>query len=140
MTNFTTRKRPSNDWGLFLRNGQWGVQFFFNGRRFRVTVGPSKALARDVLAKKKAEIAEGRFFPDRERRRKTMLAAWIDQQLEATETTHKDQRHRQIHGAFWKDKLGNLPVCSVQPSEIEKAVQGLRATRKAATPNATSPS
>jgi len=135
VSDSTKGQRRSGDRGLFLRRGQWGIQYFFNGQRFRVTVGPSKAMARAALAKRKAEIAEGKFFPDRERRLKTRLTTWIDQQLEITESTHKDQRHRRIYGEFWKDKLGALPVGAVRPSDVEKAIQGLRASRKAATAN-----
>lgn len=124
----------SKDRGLFFKRGKWWIDYYFQGRRIRECVGPSKTLAREVRAKRLAQIAEQRFFPERVRRRIT-VAEWIDQQLEATEKTHRAQRHRRIHGAFWKRKLGKMRLDAVRPEDITAAIAEIRATRAPATGN-----
>jgi len=52
--------------GLYKRHDTqgetWYIRYKFNGRDVREAIGPSKREAELVLAKKKAEIREGRFF------------------------------------------------------------------------------
>ena len=47
---------------LFLRNGEWYIDYYASGRRKREKIGPSKALALNVLRKRKVEIAENKFL------------------------------------------------------------------------------
>lgn len=123
------------DRGLYQRNGKWGIRYSFQGREVREIIGPSKTTARAVLAKRKAQIAEGRFFPDRERRRKTTLAAWIERHLAGTKDTHKDHRHRKIYADWWSDRLGARAIDSILPSDVERAIAEVRASRSPATAN-----
>lgn len=51
--------------GLRLRGSIWWISYSANGKRIREGVGPSKSLAKEVLAKRKSEISEGRFFDHR---------------------------------------------------------------------------
>jgi integrase len=46
-----------------LRGRTWYIDYRCDGRRIKERVGPSKSLAKQVLAKRETEIAEGRFFP-----------------------------------------------------------------------------
>ena len=46
-----------------LRGNTWYIDYRYNGRRIKERVGPTKSLAKHVLAKREAAIAEGRFFP-----------------------------------------------------------------------------
>jgi len=66
--------------GVFERpagSGIWWVSYFdAHGRRHREKVGP-KGLAKKVYAKRKTEITEARFFPEKLRRRPEALAAAI---------------------------------------------------------------
>lgn len=50
---------------LRLRGDIWYVDYHYQGRRFRERVGASKTLAVQALNKRLAEIAEGKFFPER---------------------------------------------------------------------------
>ena len=67
--------------GVFERpkgSGVWWVRFHDeHGREHREKVGP-KGLALDVYRKRKTEIAERRFFPERIRRRDILLTEVID--------------------------------------------------------------
>jgi len=52
---------------IFRKGENWFIDYRCKGKRFREKVSPNKTLARQALAKRKAEIAEGRFFPNRKR-------------------------------------------------------------------------
>jgi hypothetical protein len=63
------------------RSGIWWACYFDeHGKRHREKVGP-KGLARQVYARRKTEIAERRFFPERIRRREVLLGEAIDDYL-----------------------------------------------------------
>lgn len=125
----------SKDRGLYLRNGKWVIRYAYQGRIVRETVGPSKTTARAALAKRKTQIAEGKYFPEREQRRKTTVQEWIERHLASTEHTHRDHRHRKILGAWWVAKLGSRTLDSIRPSDVEKAIAEIRASRATATAN-----
>ena len=48
--------------GLYLRGKVYYIDYYGNGRRIREKVGLSKALALNVLAKRKVQIAENKFL------------------------------------------------------------------------------
>ena len=48
------------------KDGFWYIDFYFQGSRKREKIGASFKLAQEVLHKRKAEIAERRFFPERQ--------------------------------------------------------------------------
>lgn len=48
--------------GVFLRNGNWYISFFCQGRRIRQKVGSSKTLAVNALKKREIEVAEEKFL------------------------------------------------------------------------------
>lgn len=57
-------KKDKSERGIFLRGKSWYVKFSDStGKIRRERVGPSKALAIKVYAKRKTEVAERRFFP-----------------------------------------------------------------------------
>ena len=50
---------------IFIKQGSYYIDYYADGKRFREKVGASLKLARQVEIKRKAEIAEGKFFPQR---------------------------------------------------------------------------
>ncbi|MFH1619795.1 MAG: site-specific integrase [bacterium] len=50
---------------IFRKQGVYWIDYYVDGRRKRERIGSSRKLAHEVLHKRKAEIAEGRFFPER---------------------------------------------------------------------------
>ena len=52
---------------VYKRGNQWWIDFTYNKKRYREAVGPDEDLAKDVLAKRKVEIRENRFFPDKQK-------------------------------------------------------------------------
>jgi len=47
---------------VYRRGDNWYIDFTFHGQRIREMIGPSRKIARAVIAKRKAEIAEGKFL------------------------------------------------------------------------------
>ena len=52
---------------VYRRGNQWWIDFTYKKKRYREAVGPDEDLAKDVLAKRKVEIRENRFFPDKQK-------------------------------------------------------------------------
>ena len=48
--------------GLFLKKGNWFIDYYANGKRRREKIGTSKVLAENVLRKRKLQIAENRYL------------------------------------------------------------------------------
>ena len=47
---------------IYLKESNWYIDYYANGRRKREMIGPSKKLAQEVLRKRKVEIAENKFL------------------------------------------------------------------------------
>ena len=52
---------------VYKRGKQFWIDFTYNGKRYREAVAPDEDLALDVLAKRKVDIREGKFFPEKEK-------------------------------------------------------------------------
>lgn len=55
--------------GIYLKKGNWFIDYRVKGRRKREKVGPSKVLAETVFKKRKIEIAENRYLDIRRERK-----------------------------------------------------------------------
>jgi integrase len=53
--------------GTYQRGNSWWIEYKYKKKRYREAVGPDENLAIDVLAKRKVEIRENRFFPDKQK-------------------------------------------------------------------------
>ena len=119
---------PGNDRprqrGVFERppgSGVWWVCYFDeNGRRHRERVGP-KRLAVKVYAKRKTEIAERRFFPERIKRRDVLLAGFITEYVERVkgQARHRDAER---YGRVWSHVLGQRPLRQITRGDVERHV------------------
>lgn len=67
--------------GIYIKKGNWFIDYYANGRRRREKVGTSKTLAETVLKKRKVEIAEGKFL-DIKREQKIKFEEFADEYLE----------------------------------------------------------
>ena len=123
-------KRPTpaenterHDRGIFERpkeSGVWWVCYFDEKRRkHREKVGP-KALAVKVYQKRKNEIAERRFFPERIRRREVLLADMIADCLARTKDTLRSQKERKRYGELWKKALPGRTLREITAGDLER--------------------
>lgn len=53
--------------GVYQRGNSFWIEFRYKKRRYRESVGADKDLAIDVLAQRRVEIRENRFFPDKQK-------------------------------------------------------------------------
>ena len=104
--------------GVFERpksSGIWWARYHDEqGREHRERVGP-KGLAGEVYRKRKTEIAERRFFPERLRQRDPLLRGFIDEYLARIKGTLRSYPDQVRCGAMWKKVLGDrtLPARSL---------------------------
>jgi len=86
-------RRPamSKDRGLLKRGNKWVIHYYYDGKRYRETVGESKTEARQALSARKTQIREGRFFPNKKQESKTsweeflpIFNKWAEKNLKAT--------------------------------------------------------
>ena len=118
-------KRGRDSRGLFERpsgSGIWWVRYADeHGRMHRERVGP-KGLAAKVYQKRKNEVQERRFFPERIGRRDVLLADMIKDYLATVEGRLRSYQDYKRYGDYWTDALGNRPLRQIVSSDIERYV------------------
>ncbi|MBI3292111.1 MAG: tyrosine-type recombinase/integrase [Elusimicrobia bacterium] len=81
---------------IFQRGDTWYISYRHKGQRHREAVGPTKALATQVLAKRTVEIAEGKFFPQKIKVGMTfveMADKWITEYSEHRKKSHAQDKY-----------------------------------------------
>ncbi|MFH1014692.1 MAG: tyrosine-type recombinase/integrase [Nitrospirota bacterium] len=66
---------------LLLKKGNWFIDYYAYGKRKRIKIGPSKALAENVLRKLRVEIAENKYL-DIKKEQKIKFEDFADEYLE----------------------------------------------------------
>src|SRR5262249_35601503 len=103
-TNGGGRRNDRRPRGIFERpsgSGIWWVCYFDErGSRHREKIGP-KGLAIKVYQKRKNEIQERRFFPERIRRRDVLLKDVIRDFLEREEGRMRSLRNYERSARYW---------------------------------------
>ena len=105
-----------------------------HGKRHREKVGP-KALAAKVYQKRKNEIQERRFFPDRLRRRHYLLSGVIDDYLKRIKDKLRGFRHCERYGRTWKTVFSGRTLAQILPGDVERYVAQRRQEVAPATVN-----
>jgi integrase len=127
MAKRTKTKSGPQGRGVFERptgSGIWWARYHDEqGREHRERVGP-KGLAGEVYRKRKTEIAERRFFPERIRRREVRLAELVDDYLKRIERTHRSYSESVRHGALWKAALPGRTLREIVTGDLERYIAG----------------
>jgi integrase len=120
------------DRGICQRKGQagWWVRLYANGRerRFRCD---TKSQAKALYGRLKAEIREGRYFPEKFARSKDMtLRAWIARYREGI--TSPGLRNMHHIARYWSKLLGRRLITDLSPDDLRRiqakmAAKGTRA-------------
>ncbi len=115
--------RKRGDRGIFERpkgSGVWYARYRDeHGRLHREKVGP-KGLALKVYQKRRTEITERRFFPERIRRPDILVSVAIDDYLVRLKGRSRSYRNWDRCGKVWKAALGNKTLREVLPGDIER--------------------
>ncbi|NIN91918.1 MAG: hypothetical protein GTN76_14540, partial [Candidatus Aenigmarchaeota archaeon] len=113
------------DRGIFERpkdSGIWWVRYADNfGRIHREKVGP-KSLAKATYQKRKTEIREGKFFPEKVRRKREMLfkhmvKLYLEDHARLNKRSYSDDvcRAKRLSVAF-----GDKALSEINPQDIER--------------------
>jgi len=107
--------------GKYLKNGNWFIDYYANGRRKREKIGTSKALAETVLKKRKVEIAEGKFL-DIKKEQKIKFGDFADEYLEVhcksnNKSWHKSDQPNLNH---LKKHFAGKYLHEITPGDIER--------------------
>jgi site-specific recombinase XerD len=111
--------------GIFERprgSGSWWVRYADEqGRIHREKAGP-KSLALRLYTRRKAEVAERRFFPERVRRRDVLLADFIRDYLARIQGTLRSYVDLERHGRVWQAALGDRSLRQVVAGDVQRYV------------------
>jgi hypothetical protein len=116
--------------GVFERprgSGNWWVRYADeHGHIHRERAGP-KSLAIRLYTRRRAEVQERRFFPERCRRRDVLLADFIRDYLARVQGTLRSYADLERHGRVWQVALGDRPLrqkVTERLAEYRQAVEG----------------
>lgn len=96
-----------------------------NGQEHREKAGTSLKLAKDIYAKRKTEVREGRFFPELIRRREVRVADAIDAYVDARRD-RASHREMERYGKHWKAALGERTLRQIDEDLVERIAAGRR--------------
>src|SRR5688572_20504008 len=110
--------------GIFERpkgSGIWYARYKDeHGRLHKEKVGP-KGLAKKVYQKRKTQIAERRFFPERLKRRDVLIGDYTRDFLrERVEGRLRNVKHYAQYGERWKGVLGTKALRQVLPEDVAR--------------------
>jgi site-specific recombinase XerD len=111
--------------GVFERprgSGSWWVRYADEqGQIHREKAGP-KSMAIRLYTRRKAEVAERRFFPERFRRRDVLLADFIRDYLARIQGTLRSYVDLERHGRVWQAALGDRSLRQVVAGDVQRHI------------------
>lgn len=118
--------------GVYLKDGNYFIDYYADGRRKREKVGPYKKLAETALQKRKVQIAEGKFL-DIDKTEKIKFADFSDEYLRIhskqnkgyhTESKNINKLKRYFGGKY----LHKITVMDIQRFKAERSKEVKPAT------------
>lgn len=105
--------------GVFKKGNDWYIDYHVNGRRKREKVGPSKRLAESVLAKRKVEIAEGKFL-DIERKLKVRFEDFAKEYMEYSKANKRSWKRDVVSLKNLLPVFGDKYLAEITPLMVEQ--------------------
>jgi len=119
---------------IYLKNGNYWIDYYAYGKRRREKIGSSKALAENVLRKRKLQIAENKYL-DIRKEQKIKFEDFADEYLEIhSKPNNKSWRKsdlmhiRALKGFFFGKYLYEITTLLVEKFKIERAKEVSPAT------------
>ena len=110
------------------KSKQWWMSFSVNGRQARESTGTTnKRLAGEVLAKRKTEVFEGRYFPSKKKlclTFKQLQAMWVEAAADKKSLEDDKTRFQAIEEFFGSD----TSISAVEASDVESFKAHLKST------------
>lgn len=117
--------------GILKKGENWYIDYYCGGHRKREKIGLSKSLAKEVLRKRQAEIAEGKYFPERTKKSPS-FREFADKywSLEGRRLKAKGARGvlESFNSRFGEKKLSEITSADVQAHYNETADRASAAT------------
>ena len=119
---------------VFKKRGRWWILYRLANRKWRrEPVGTSYTLAKQVEAKRKAEVAEGRFFPERKTNR---------QNFQEISDNYFKLHGQNLRSKSWSQMMpriiaaiGAKPIGNITPQDIQAFYNQLESTSSTSTAN-----
>ena len=111
---------------VYLRKGNWCIDYYVHGVRYREKIGMSKVLAETVLMKRKVEIAEGKFL-DKKKEGKIKFEDMAEMYLNLhakpnKKSWHSDVDHIKVLKKFFSGKrLSTITTMDIEKFKIERS-------------------
>ena len=123
-------RKHARDRGIVQKDGEWWVRLYVAGREkwYRCD---SKSQAKTLYGRIKAEVREGKYFPERFVQAKALtLRAWISRYLEGV--TSRGLRNMRQYGRFWSKLLGRRLLTEISSDELRHIQAKLHFKKKRA--------
>lgn len=117
------KEKRSRERGVFERpkgSGVWWVRYTDENRILHREKVGTKALAQKVYRKRKTEVAERRFFPERIRKREILLRDAIDDYLKRVKGRARSYVNVERNARYWKEALGKKAMRQITPGDIQR--------------------
>jgi site-specific recombinase XerD len=111
--------------GVFERprgSGSWWVRYADEQGHIHREKAGAKSLALRLYTRRKAEVAERRFFPERFRRRDVLLADFIRDYLARIQGTLRSYADLERHGRVWQAALGDRSMRQVVAGDVQRQI------------------
>jgi integrase len=110
--------RPAGkDRGIVFKEEKWWVRLYVNGREkwYRVD---NKSQGKALYGRLKAEVREGKYFPEKSHLQNITLGNWIDRCLEGS--TNRDLQHERQRAMYWSTLWGHKVLSEISAEELRK--------------------
>lgn len=120
--------------GVFLRGGDYWIEYHHNGQRHREKVGKSRSAAQTLYIKRKEELRLGKKLGLN--KRQLTVGDLIDEFLPTFRLEKSRPEEDERYAMYWKDELGNQLADELEATEVElRKAKLLTAGRRPATVN-----
>ena len=105
--------------GVFYRNNNWWIDYYFEGRRKREKVGPSKRLAEIVLKKRLVEIAEGKYL-DIKRKPDITFDEAVGKYIEWAKVNKISWERDKLSLSHWQEEFKQKKLSEICKLDVER--------------------
>jgi integrase len=111
--------------GVFVRKGEYWIRYTDqHGKLHREKVGPFLEQAKAAVQKRRSEIRELRFFPDKLRQRPALFGEIAKGFLE-TRRANRDWKHDEDRLGLLLESLKDVPITEMMPGHLEDTLADL---------------
>ena len=104
-------------------SGVWYIRYADQYGKIRREKAGAKSLAKKLYSRRKAEVAEGRHFPEKARRREVLASDHLDCFLdEHVRGRIKSVQHNERYALLWKNSLKGKTLREIIPSDIARHI------------------